>query len=233
MDVNEAACRVLDYEREELRKLTPSVLCKSLDWTEFGSRLIKDQAAKFEAELSCKNGALFMCEVHARLVSMPGDLAVLLVCRETGHAVKKRGGDEDSENNYRSMFEHALEGIYQTTTDGSLVKANPALARILGYDSVEEMISSASTLHRGSMCAPSSGLICCIALKPTGIMPIRNSRFSAATAPPSGCVTTRAPSRMPTAIFHFMPAPCRTSPGASARKKRWYGPRKNTAPWST
>ncbi|MDE2346335.1 MAG: PAS domain S-box protein, partial [Gammaproteobacteria bacterium] len=143
MDVNDAACQTLDYERDELRKLTPSALCQSFDWTEFGSRLIKEQAAVFEAELSCKNGALFICEVHARLISMPGDLAVMLVCRDTSHTGKKHdGGSEDSENNYRAMFEHALEGIYQTTTDGALVKANPALARILGYDSAEEMISS-------------------------------------------------------------------------------------------
>lgn len=34
---------------------------------------------------------------------------------------------------YRSLFEHAVEGIFQTTPDGRYLDANPALARIYGY----------------------------------------------------------------------------------------------------
>lgn len=34
---------------------------------------------------------------------------------------------------YRSLFEHAVEGIFQTTPDGHYLDANPALARIYGY----------------------------------------------------------------------------------------------------
>ncbi len=45
-----------------------------------------------------------------------------------------------SEKKYRSIFENATEGIFQTTPDGQLVTANPAMVRIMGYDSEEEMI---------------------------------------------------------------------------------------------
>ncbi|MGA9851565.1 MAG: EAL domain-containing protein [Gammaproteobacteria bacterium] len=48
----------------------------------------------------------------------------------------------DMEKKYHSMFENAIEGIYQSTTDGRVTDANPALARILGYDTPEEMISA-------------------------------------------------------------------------------------------
>ena len=44
-----------------------------------------------------------------------------------------------AERDYRSLFENAVEGIFQTTTDGHYLKANPALARIYGYDSPEEL----------------------------------------------------------------------------------------------
>ncbi|MGC9525756.1 MAG: transporter substrate-binding protein [Limnospira sp.] len=40
-----------------------------------------------------------------------------------------------AEANYRSIFENAVEGIFQTTPDGRYISANPALARIYGYDS--------------------------------------------------------------------------------------------------
>jgi PAS domain S-box-containing protein len=45
-----------------------------------------------------------------------------------------------AELKYRSIFEKAGEGIFQTTPDGHYVSANPALARIYGYDSPEELI---------------------------------------------------------------------------------------------
>lgn len=45
-----------------------------------------------------------------------------------------------AEEKYRSIFENSIEGIFQTTTDGKYLNANPALARIYGYDSPEELI---------------------------------------------------------------------------------------------
>ncbi len=45
-------------------------------------------------------------------------------------------------HHYHSMFENAVWGIFQTTSDGHYVTANPALARIYGYDTPAEMISA-------------------------------------------------------------------------------------------
>jgi diguanylate cyclase (GGDEF)-like protein/PAS domain S-box-containing protein len=45
-----------------------------------------------------------------------------------------------AEATYRTIFENAVEGIFQTTPDGRLLKANEALARIFGYDSAPELI---------------------------------------------------------------------------------------------
>ncbi|AMW27659.1 transporter substrate-binding protein [Arthrospira platensis] len=42
---------------------------------------------------------------------------------------------KQAESNYRSIFENALEGIFQTTPEGRYISANPALARIYGYES--------------------------------------------------------------------------------------------------
>ena len=45
-----------------------------------------------------------------------------------------------AEQKYRTIFENAVEGIYQTTPDGKYISANPALAHMLGFDSPEELI---------------------------------------------------------------------------------------------
>ena len=45
-----------------------------------------------------------------------------------------------SEEKYRSIFENSVDGIFQTTVDGKYLSINPALARVYGYDSVEQML---------------------------------------------------------------------------------------------
>ncbi len=47
-----------------------------------------------------------------------------------------------SESKYRSMFENAIEGIFQITRQGTFFSANQSLAAILGYDNPGELIDS-------------------------------------------------------------------------------------------
>jgi PAS domain S-box-containing protein len=49
---------------------------------------------------------------------------------------------DPAEISYRSIVEHAIEGIFQTTPDGHYLLANPSLARIYGYNSVDELVHS-------------------------------------------------------------------------------------------
>jgi PAS domain S-box-containing protein len=46
-----------------------------------------------------------------------------------------------AEQKYRSIFENATEGIFQTTPEGKYLSANPALARMFGYDSPDELLA--------------------------------------------------------------------------------------------
>ncbi|MBD1919928.1 CHASE2 domain-containing protein [Microcoleus sp. FACHB-831] len=52
-----------------------------------------------------------------------------------------------AEEKYRSIFENALEGIFQTTPDGGYLSANPALAQIYGYDSAEELMATLTNIQ--------------------------------------------------------------------------------------
>ncbi|MBM3298190.1 MAG: EAL domain-containing protein, partial [Candidatus Aminicenantes bacterium] len=79
----------------------------------------------------------------AVLRPMAGD-RVLLVARDI---TDKRAAEEairKSEEKYRSLYENMLEGVYQTTSDGRILSANPALVRMMGYDSEEELKATLS-----------------------------------------------------------------------------------------
>jgi len=46
-----------------------------------------------------------------------------------------------AEEKYRRIFEQAVVGIFQTTPDGRILSANPAQARLFGYDSPAELMA--------------------------------------------------------------------------------------------
>jgi PAS domain S-box-containing protein len=80
-------------------------------------------------------------------------LGVLIFCLgETGlilflvvQSRRKKTAEESlrkTEEKYRSIFEDAVEGIFETSPQGKPLTANAALAKILGYASPEEFLSS-------------------------------------------------------------------------------------------
>jgi PAS domain S-box-containing protein len=59
-----------------------------------------------------------------------------------------------AEEKYRSIFENAVEGIFQSTPDGKFLAANPAMARLAGYASPDEMIAAGNYVHQQSFVSP-------------------------------------------------------------------------------
>jgi PAS domain S-box-containing protein len=53
-----------------------------------------------------------------------------------------------TEIKYRSIFENAVEGIFQTSPGGQYLSVNPALARIYGYASVADLMTGVSDISR-------------------------------------------------------------------------------------
>ena len=54
----------------------------------------------------------------------------------------------EAEEKYRGIFENANEGIFQSTAEGSYLSVNPALARMIGYDSPDELMSSVTHIGK-------------------------------------------------------------------------------------
>jgi sigma-B regulation protein RsbU (phosphoserine phosphatase) len=62
---------------------------------------------------------------------------------------KRQQADEAlrvAEHRYQSIFEHALEGIFQTSADGKYIAANPALMKMYGYRSFEELADNVNNI---------------------------------------------------------------------------------------
>lgn len=75
----------------------------------------------------------------AATVSPLPDNCVIWVARNITERRRVLNALQEAEEKYRSIFENAAEGIYQTTPRGQYLSANPALIQMYGYDSLEDL----------------------------------------------------------------------------------------------
>jgi PAS domain S-box-containing protein len=65
-----------------------------------------------------------------------------------------RAQERRAEAKYRSIFENAIEGIFQRTLEGKYMAVNQSLARMLGYSSPEEVIEAVDSIRDQLYVAP-------------------------------------------------------------------------------
>ncbi len=68
-----------------------------------------------------------------------------LMTNKLRHSIEELKKNEEE---YRGIFENAREGLFRVTLDGRFLNANPALARILGYASAEELVTTVTDLKQ-------------------------------------------------------------------------------------
>ncbi|MDB6023608.1 MAG: putative sensor protein [Pedosphaera sp.] len=95
--------------------------------------------------------ALEAVHVGAQDYLVKSQLNPQLLGRAIRYAIERQRADAallEAEEKYRGIFEHIVEGIFQTTPDGRYLSANAALARIYGYASPEELMNSVLDIGR-------------------------------------------------------------------------------------
>lgn len=106
-----------------LRKQTPIVVLSSGDDPDLARRAVGEGARDCLCNNEISPGALVRSIRYA------------IECERSELAIAR------AEDKYRGIFDHLVEGIFQTTADGRYISANAALARIYGYASPEELIT--------------------------------------------------------------------------------------------
>jgi PAS domain S-box-containing protein len=67
---------------------------------------------------------------------------LLGISRDITEQKKVEEALKKSEEQFRKIFDNSIEGIFQTTIDGKLIRINPAFAQLFGYNSTEEMMDN-------------------------------------------------------------------------------------------
>lgn len=103
---------------------------------ESGSREVQG----YEICMLCKDGSRRLVQVRADPVVYDGDIASTGTARDITEERAQQQALSEAERKYRQLFRHSVVGLFQTRADGSVVEANTALARLLGYASRRELL---------------------------------------------------------------------------------------------
>jgi PAS domain S-box-containing protein len=145
--VNPSAARVMKYEEGELLGLHFMTLIRP-DFRDAAAELYTRQIVEhipntyFEFPSVTKDGDVIWVGQHVQLV-YEGEtiVAVHAIARDITRQKHAEERLRKSEARYRSLIVGAAYGIYRSTFQGEILDANPALAKMLGYASVEDLLA--------------------------------------------------------------------------------------------
>ncbi len=148
--LNENAWKTRGYTEAELMNLT----VKELDAPQYRNdpkrmedafkKMQEEGHIRLRVEHVCKNGELLPVEIYSKFIELEGKFYILSSVRDISEQVKAQEAIEASEKKYRDLVENAMVGIYRTDLLGNIQYVNPALAKMLQCDSVEEVLSDSA-----------------------------------------------------------------------------------------
>ncbi|MBI1750756.1 MAG: PAS domain S-box protein [Acidobacteria bacterium] len=159
--VNPAFERSTGYSQEEATGKTPRILKSGKHsgrfYQEVWKKILAGEVFRGVFINRRKNGELYYEDkTIAPLKDTQGNITHFVsIGRDITARKEAEERLQEAEEKYRSIFENAVEGIFQTTIDGRYLTANPMLARILGYESPEELMQSVADLQRPLYVEPS------------------------------------------------------------------------------
>ena len=111
------------------------------------------QVRDFEVLLKRKDGSHIHVSVAAQMLfdGSGRPVGVSGTLRDISDRIEAEQALRDSEERYRSIFDNAVEGIFQADPAKGFTGVNPAMARIHGYGSPEEMLADSSGTQRRSI----------------------------------------------------------------------------------
>lgn len=137
-------------EVQVVRRFNPGKRCtESLppDWAELRMHYIQKALTTgklqvYEQRLTIEGQTQ---DEEVRIVVL-GEDEVLIMVRDITDRKQAEDALRIAEENYRSIFENALEGIFQSSPEGQFIRVNPAIAKMYGYDSPGEMLKSITNI---------------------------------------------------------------------------------------
>ena len=152
---NESMRKIMGYEREELlgmnnRQYADEENTRKVYQTYNRVYRTGEPVKNFEWQIIRKDGDRRDIEVSISLIrdGEAHPTGFRGIVRDTTDRKRAEEDLRQAEERYRSIFENAQEGIYRSTPEGRIIMANQAMAKMFGYDSPEELMTSITDIAR-------------------------------------------------------------------------------------
>ncbi|MCB9991268.1 MAG: PAS domain-containing sensor histidine kinase [Rhodospirillales bacterium] len=113
--------------------------------------LVKGKKSAYRAftRLRSSNGTFRSVEIAMSMLRQDENRNMRVVGTLTDVEERRRAEKalSEAEKKYRTIVENAAGGIYQVTPEGQFLSANPAMARVLGYETPEQMLREVRNAH--------------------------------------------------------------------------------------
>lgn len=148
IEVNDVACRMLSYSRDELLHLSVKAIDTKEQWDRIRSLmdiLFQKRHHTFEAYLVSREGSSIPCEISAHLFNWKGKNVVLSVARDISDRKKAEQDLRDMEVEIQTLFESTMDGVFVHEIEpsgmpGRFIQVNEYACKMFGY-SQEEILS--------------------------------------------------------------------------------------------
>ena len=150
VEVNEGFTRLTGYTAEEVIGKTPADLNL---WVEQATRAAtlktlqsKGQVHEEEFKFRTKSGEIRYGQLSAVQVELDGEPFMLSITHDITNVKRAEEAVRQSEGELRALVRDAPYGIYHVDVDGRLLQVNPALQKMLGYESEAELLRCNMTM---------------------------------------------------------------------------------------
>ncbi|MCU0584421.1 MAG: PAS domain S-box protein, partial [Syntrophales bacterium] len=109
----------------------------------------REKAGRWRGSLTyrSKDGSTFPVDVSSNVFGGPdGRSMTIVIFRDIAERMRLEEELRRSVRKYRDIFEHVPIGLYQVSPEGRFIRANDHAARILGYDSPEELMGAVTDI---------------------------------------------------------------------------------------
>jgi two-component system, cell cycle sensor histidine kinase and response regulator CckA len=144
---NPAFTRLTGYTLEEVQGKNPRVLNSGQNnpvlYKNLWQTILKGDTWRGEIVNRRKDGTVYSEEqVITPVRSEDGEITHFIAIKDDITKRKQRDAElKQAEEKYRALFEDAMVGIYQSLPEGRFINVNPALAKICGYETPQELIT--------------------------------------------------------------------------------------------